>query len=308
MSPGALGAGLLVALAVLLLAPPPRRVRRLARRASGVAGVGAARGRRGRVRRARLDPGLLVSEVAMRLRAGSDPARAWALALDRSGIATPAGAASGVSTVGASAASRGAPTVGSAGASSGGARAASSGTPVRGAVLDDSGVPVELISLAERLGVGRRGARPGAGPGAGGDPSGGRPGLGRREGPRLGSRAERASARGALAGVVAACRVTHATGAPLAEILDRSASGIAESARAAGARTVALAGPRATGRLLGWLPLLGLLLGAAVGADPVAVLLDGGIGTVCLVLGLTFLVAGWWWVLREERRAETADA
>ncbi|MGO1738445.1 MAG: hypothetical protein ACTHYM_05525 [Actinomycetaceae bacterium] len=244
--------GLLVAAALLVLTTPPRRVRRLARR-SGT-GQAARPWWRRRPRARELDAGLLVSEVAMRLRAGSEPTRAWAASLRRSGL--------------------------------------HAGGGEEGAPLDPTGVPTTLLELARRLG--------------GGSP------LPRRDsdppGVRLGNRAHRASTRGALAGVVVACRVTHATGAPLAEILDRSAGGIAESARAAGARTVALAGPRATGRLLGWLPLLGLVLGAAVGADPVDVLLDGGIGSACLGLGLVLLGAGWWWVLREERRAETVDA
>lgn len=303
MTPGVLLAGVLVLLAVVLLAPPTRRVRRPARRAVGPAAPLTRRRRRHRP--VQLDSGLLVAEVAMRLRAGSDPDRAWTAALRRSGLpphGEPAGRGGGAGAVVARSSDRELSRAGAAGAVEGvapvgaarPAGAAAGESSGAGAELDESGVPVALLDLAGRLGGGPRSA--------------GRPVAGRRAGPRLGNRAERASARGALAGVVAACRVTRATGAPLAEILDRSAAGIAESARAAGARTVALAGPRATGRLLGWLPLLGLLLGAAVGADPVGVLLDGGLGTVCLVVGTAFLVGGWCWVLREERRAETADA
>ncbi|WP_418606655.1 hypothetical protein [Georgenia sp. SUBG003] len=86
---------------------------------------------------------------------------------------------------------------------------------------------------------------------------------------------------GALPGTIAACRLTHELGAPLAEVLQRCAEGLTEAGHARAARAVALAGPRATARLLGWLPLLGLVLGAGIGADPVGVLCrtdDGGRG------------------------------
>ncbi|MGO1511018.1 Probable conserved transmembrane protein [Actinomycetales bacterium JB111] len=202
-----------------------------------------------------LDPGLMVSEVGLRLRAGSAPARAWTTALRRARVIPDGEEAS----------------------------------------LDPTGIPRDLLDVAERL-AGGRGRRSARGVGSGERPSSARVSLG--------SRAERAAATGAMAGVLVACRVTHATGAPLADVLDRSAAGIAEAGRAAGARAVALAGPRATGRLLGWLPVLGLLLGAVVGADPVGTLLDGGIGTVCLLVGLVMLAVGWVWVLRAERRAE----
>jgi tight adherence protein B len=203
----------------------------------------------------------MVSEVGLRLRAGSAPARAWTTALRRARL-IPGG---------------------------------------EEAHLDPTGVPRDLVDVAERL-AGRRGWRSARGAGAvSGGVSGSGAGSGEKpRSPRssrvpLGSRAERAAATSAMAGVLVACRVTHATGAPLADVLDRSAAGIAEAGRAAGARAVALAGPRATGRLLGWLPVLGPLVGT---------LLDGGIGTVCLLVGLVMLAVGWVWVLRAERRAE----
>ncbi|MDD9207458.1 type II secretion protein F [Georgenia sp. 10Sc9-8] len=116
--------------------------------------------------------------------------------------------------------------------------------------------------------------------------------------------AARGGAVGAVPGTVAACRLTHELGAPLAPVLEQCATGIAESDHAHRARAVALAGPRSTARLLGALPVLGLLLGGVVGADPVAVLLDGGVGTACLLAGLTLLALGHWWTARLTRAAE----
>jgi tight adherence protein B len=111
---------------------------------------------------------------------------------------------------------------------------------------------------------------------------------------------------GALPGTIAACRLTHELGAPLAEVLQRCAEGLTEAGHARAARAVALAGPRATARLLGWLPLLGLLLGAGIGADPVGVLLGGGPGTACLVVGVGLMVLGRRWVGALERAADAA--
>jgi tight adherence protein B len=120
-------------------------------------------------------------------------------------------------------------------------------------------------------------------------------------GHRLGPGAE-----AALPATVAACRLTHEIGAPLAQVLERTAHGLTEAGQARAARAVALAGPRASARLLGVLPAAGVLMGAAVGADPVAFLLDGGAGTACLLAGAGLMVAGHRWVAALERSARHA--
>ena len=107
----------------------------------------------------------------------------------------------------------------------------------------------------------------------------------------------------ATAGARAAVRLAADIGAPPAEVLDRSVGALVEAAAARTAREAALAGPRASARLLGVLPLAGLALGFALGADPAGVLLDGGLGTVCLVAGVTLHLAGARWVAREVARA-----
>ena len=69
--------------------------------------------------------------------------------------------------------------------------------------------------------------------------------------------------------VLAAARLSDELGAPLAGVLERIASAVAADEEADGERRAALAGPRSTAQVLAWLPLLGVALGALLGADPV---------------------------------------
>lgn len=101
--------------------------------------------------------------------------------------------------------------------------------------------------------------------------------------------------RAAGSAVVAAARLAAATGAPLASVLDRVGGALAAEADIAARRRAAFAGPRATVRLLTWLPMFGLVLGVALGADPVGVLLDGRGGTVLLVTSGLLTWCGWRW-------------
>jgi tight adherence protein B len=95
--------------------------------------------------------------------------------------------------------------------------------------------------------------------------------------------------------VVAAARLSDELGAPLAGVLDRIGSAVAADEEAEGVRRAALAGPRSTAQVLAWLPLLGVALGALLGADPVGVVLSGGLGTTSAVLGVVLLLLGRWW-------------
>ncbi|WP_152192722.1 hypothetical protein [Georgenia satyanarayanai] len=103
------------------------------------------------------------------------------------------------------------------------------------------------------------------------------------------------AATAAVRTVVAASRLTHTLGSPLAEVLDRCAVTVTEAEQARDARRVALAGPRSTARILAGLPLLGLLLGAGLGADPLGSATDGGWGTASVLAGLLLLLAGRRW-------------
>ncbi len=106
-----------------------------------------------------------------------------------------------------------------------------------------------------------------------------------------------------VAAARAAARLARRTGAPLADVLEACAAGLAEAAQADAARRIALAGPASTARLLGWLPVAGLGLGAALGADPLAVLLGGGPGTAAGLAGIALLVLGRQWTAALVARA-----
>lgn len=102
------------------------------------------------------------------------------------------------------------------------------------------------------------------------------------------ARAGRASARA----LVTACRFTSHLGAPLADVLDLVADGIDGAAAAEDARRAAGSGPRTSTRVLLSLPLVGVAAGEALGVGPVGFLFGGGMGTVCLLVGVACQVGG----------------
>ena len=87
-------------------------------------------------------------------------------------------------------------------------------------------------------------------------------------------------------------------GIALADVLDAIRRDLDQ--RVAFARDVdaKMAGPRASAAVLAGLPVLGLLLGEAAGAGPLAVLTDQVLGQVLLVLGAGLLCAGLLWTVR----------
>lgn len=98
---------------------------------------------------------------------------------------------------------------------------------------------------------------------------------------------------------LAAClRVCEASGAPVAAVLSRLADRLETEEDTAELRDTALAGPRATVRLLTGLPFVGLGLGMAMGVDPFVVLLGSPLGWACLGSGLALVTAGRWWSQR----------
>ncbi|WP_172119181.1 hypothetical protein [Actinomyces faecalis] len=123
--------------------------------------------------------------------------------------------------------------------------------------------------------------------------------------PASGTRAARRRATAAaVPGAVAACRLSAALGAPLAAVLESVAQGVAESGRAESSRRTALSGPMSTARLLACLPVLGVVLGSAVGARPQEVLLDGGAGSLLGAGGLGLMALGGYVTHRLVRAAQ----
>ncbi|WP_055492044.1 type II secretion system F family protein [Streptomyces sp. TP-A0356] len=109
-----------------------------------------------------------------------------------------------------------------------------------------------------------------------------------------------------LSGLAACWRVAVDRGAGLAAGLDRLEAALrAERDQRADLRAQ-LAGARSTAVLLAGLPVLGLLLGTALGARPLHVLLHTGAGLACLMVGCVLEAAGLWWALRVVRGAEAA--
>jgi tight adherence protein B len=90
----------------------------------------------------------------------------------------------------------------------------------------------------------------------------------------------------------------------LADVVARVAADV--SGHVAARREVAaqLAGARSSGALLAGLPVLGLLLGAAMGAHPLTVLIDTPSGQLLALLGVTLDAAGLLWTQQLAGHAE----
>lgn len=192
-----------------------------------------------------LDMGMLVTEVATRLRSGATVEGAWRQSLEHHGLY---------------------------GAHDQMLRASP------GAVLDEHGVPTQLRQLWD--------ANP----------------LQRLARGRLWRRVD------SLPATFAVCRMGHATGAPMADILDSCAEGITEAGESRSAREVALAGPQTSARMLATLPIVGIAIGYVLGVDPLDFLFETTVGNVALVAGIAFEIAGLVVVYRMVREAKNAEA
>lgn len=111
---------------------------------------------------------------------------------------------------------------------------------------------------------------------------------------------------GPAGALVAASRLARDVGAPLGGVLEAVSATLVAEAEARAEREAALAGPRATARVLLWLPVAGVLLGWALGADPLATATDGGAGTAAVGLGLVLLALGRAWTARLVAAARAA--
>ncbi|WP_169581013.1 MULTISPECIES: type II secretion system F family protein [Microbacterium] len=106
--------------------------------------------------------------------------------------------------------------------------------------------------------------------------------------------------------VAAAWRVAVAVGAPLAETLRGTAAALRDAHEAADDVRVALAEPAGTARLMGWLPVVALALGAAFGFDTFGVLVSQPLGIGCLAAGVVLIVVARRWSGALVRRANPA--
>ncbi|WP_306232534.1 type II secretion system F family protein, partial [Agrococcus beijingensis] len=120
-----------------------------------------------------------------------------------------------------------------------------------------------------------------------------------------------ASALDAEAGgglVAAVLAVARSTGAPMAPTLERLAALLREQAAQRRALETALAGPRATAKLVMLLPVVGLGFGFALGLDVLGAAVGGGIGTWSVLAGAVLMGAAWLWSRAIVRRAAQGDA
>jgi tight adherence protein B len=102
-----------------------------------------------------------------------------------------------------------------------------------------------------------------------------------------------------LVRAVAACwEVAHGSGAGLAASLTALADAARESERVRRDLRAGLAEPRATALVLAGLPIVGLGLGASLGADPFSWLLGTGVGVAVLVAGVALEAMGAFWSWR----------
>lgn len=209
--------------------------------------------------RQELQMGVMLTEVAARLRSGATTQRAWALTLAHLHVESMIGSRAQRNRV-----KKYVRNFADAGRLGGlGRRRDAAALDSAGiSALDPSGVPVALRQLWAMNALARR-----------------RAGLS-------------SVAVQALPATIAVCRMGNATGAPMAEILDSCAAGVTEAGEARSARDVALAGPQASARMLAVLPVLGLALGYALGANPFAFLLGTFWGNVALVGGIACESAG----------------
>ncbi len=117
----------------------------------------------------------------------------------------------------------------------------------------------------------------------------------------------RRSARTPLVRGVAACwEVAQGSGAGLAASLATLADAARETERVRGELRAGLAEPRATALVLAALPALGIILGSALGADPLHWLLGSTPGRFVLAAGLVLEAVGTWWSWRITASLEAA--
>jgi tight adherence protein B len=103
--------------------------------------------------------------------------------------------------------------------------------------------------------------------------------------------------------VAAAWRVATVVGAPLAESLRGLARALRDAHEAADDVRVALAEPAGTARLIAWLPLVALALGASLGFDTFRVLFGTPAGLMCLAAGVALIAVAHCWNAALVRRA-----
>ncbi|MCF6377955.1 type II secretion system F family protein [Nocardioides KLBMP 9356] len=105
--------------------------------------------------------------------------------------------------------------------------------------------------------------------------------------------------------VAGAWQVAERSGQGLSAALERTADGLRARRRTRRLVDSELASARATARLVTCLPLAVLMMGSGAGSDPWSFVLRTPVGWACLVVGLSLIALGLWWI---ERLADRAGA
>ncbi|WP_345799937.1 type II secretion system F family protein [Microbacterium sp. AZCO] len=106
--------------------------------------------------------------------------------------------------------------------------------------------------------------------------------------------------------VASAWSIAATVGAPLADTLRGVSAALRDAQEAADDVRVALAEPAGTARLMAWLPLVAVALGAALGFDTLTTLVLNPLGIACLVAGAALIVGAHRWTAALVRRAQPA--
>jgi tight adherence protein B len=93
------------------------------------------------------------------------------------------------------------------------------------------------------------------------------------------------------------------TGSRLGPALERVGAALQSEIDSTTAVDAELVGPRLSGRLMSVLPLFGVLLGAALGTNPLRFLFATPLGAVCLVSAALLDLLGLFWISRLARAA-----
>ncbi|GGG73513.1 type II secretion system F family protein [Corynebacterium pelargi] len=99
----------------------------------------------------------------------------------------------------------------------------------------------------------------------------------------------------ALAPIARYWMIAEEHGVALAPLLEQSHQQLRARIERARSTNAALQGPKATAIILSLLPLVGMLLGSAMGVHVPAVLLGSALGNLLLLIGICLLCAGAWW-------------
>jgi len=113
-----------------------------------------------------------------------------------------------------------------------------------------------------------------------------------------------AAGHGPLMSLAVCWQASVRHGAALSDAVGRIATGARAAQSARASMAAELAGPRATARVLALLPVIGVALGMAMGAQPLQWLTSSRPGWVCMVGGVALALTGTWWTSRIAARVE----